>query len=235
MQFNNRFFRITAICAVLASLGIIIAQFFLTGYPRPTSVDEVIGVYANPVYVGQSWTILIQVFFMFMALWGVTIKMYKVSPPLILTGFLFFIFWQIFELIPRSIDLFAVSNTLAPQYLEAGAELKESILNQIRTLSKMNDSIAEVRRVMWVLGHLMFGLAFWRLGTLEKVMSIFFLGNALRLVAGMIGRSIGPSFLAGGGSMLFVIFMLPLFLLIGYWLWENTERDIITTKQYELS
>lgn len=226
LVFGHRFFLFTAISAFIASAGIVIAQFILTDYPRPSGVDEIISMYAHPVYIGQSWTILLQVFFMFLALWGITVKMYKVRPALIATGFLFFIFWQIFELIPRSVDLFGISYTLAPQYLEASQNLKDSVLNQIRTLSRFSDSIAEVRRVMWALGHLAFGLAFWKQGKLEKWMSIFFLGNAARLVAGMVGSTVGPSFLASGGSTLFVIFMLPLFLLVGYWLLRNAKLNL---------
>lgn len=158
-----------AVCSILAAICVLVAQIGLSGYPRPASTEENIALYALPVFRAQSWTILIQVFLMFLAIWGVAVKMHQRAPALITTGFLFFVFWQLFEMIPRSIDLFAASYNWAPSYLAAKDEaIRSTMTENFRVFGDVSDAIQEVRRVMWALGHLLFGFSSLARGRMEE-------------------------------------------------------------------
>ncbi len=71
----------------------------------------------------------------------------------------------------------------------------------------------------------MFGLAFWKGTRLMKAAGAFFVLTFLRLGLRMIGEATGQSGLVslGGGSIGFVVAMVPLFLILGWWLWREPE------------
>jgi hypothetical protein len=226
MSIGRPFFRIMAACSAAAAFGVLLAQLGLNHYPQPEAPPDAIALYSNPVFVAQSWTILIQVFLMFLALWGATVKMIRRGTALIATGFLIFTFWQGLELIPRSIDLFAGSYDWSPAYLAATEDVERATLAaQFRWLDDVSSAIRDVRSPLWGLGHLLFGLAFWQLGGWKRAISVLFLFNAVRLALGMIGRSIGPAWLAAGGLPMFIIGMVPLFTLLAIWMWTEPHPE----------
>lgn len=222
---STAFFRAMAICSALAAAGVCVAQLVLTGYPQPETQADLIALYAHPVFIAQSWVILIQVFLMFLALWGAAAGLFARVPALAATGLLVFIFWQALELIPRSIDLFAGSYRWAPAYLAAGEDVvRAGIARYFEVFGDVADAIRDVRSPLWALGHFLFGLAFWKFGgRWTRLIAVLFLFNAARLILGLVGRSVGPVWLAGGGLPLFVIGMVPLFGLLAVWLWNRRD------------
>ncbi len=226
MAIGTAFFRTMAACSAGAAACVLIAQLGLRGYPQAASPSALIELYSHPIFVAQSWTILIQVFLMFLALWGAALKMIQRATALIATGFVVFMLWQVLELVPRSIDLFAGTYRWSPAYMAAADEAgRMSFEAQFRLLGDLSGAIREVRNPLWALGHLLFGLAFWQLGGWKRAISILFLFNAVRLVLGFIGRSIGPAWLAAGGLPMFVIGMVPLFTLLAIWMWTEPRHE----------
>lgn len=224
MSVSPRFFRVSAAVSLLAALGVLVAQFALTGYPSPASREQVAQLYVHPTFRAQQWVILVQVFFMFLALWACTLKARRVAPGLLLTGFLFFVFWQVLELLPRSVELFAISYSWAPQLVASQNPAEQAeLLTAMERTGELLGAAGYARRAVWALGHLTFGLAFWRGAGVMKAMSAFFLLNALRLLLRMAGEATGLSWMSSlsGGLVGFVAAMVPLFLLMAWWLWRE--------------
>lgn len=224
MAVSRTFFRVTAVASILAVVAVLLAQLVLTGYPRAGSPDEIMAVYTHPVFRAQRWVIFVQVALMFLALWGATLKAYRFAPGLILTGLVFFVFWQILEIVPRSIDLMAIGYGWAPEFLASEDPSERTrLLNATRQAAAISGALGVGRRVVWALGHLMFGLAFWKGSRLMKGAGAFFLLTFLRLALRMVGEATGRSWITslGGGSIGFVVTMVPLFAILGWWLWRE--------------
>lgn len=227
MTVGPRFFRLTGAASVLAAVAVVVAQLALTGYPSPTTPEESVRLYTNPIFRAQGWVIFAQVFLMFLALWGCTLKAYPRAPALILTGFLFFIFWQLLEILPRSVEMSAMSYVWAPEFLDTqDPQAREGVVSAMRQTGTVLAGIGMGRRIVWALGHLMFGLAFWNGTRIMRLMGLFFLLNFLRLSIRMAGEATGWSWLSGlaGGTLGFVIAVVPLFALMGWWLWREPEQ-----------
>ncbi len=224
---DPKFFRLAAAASLLATLGVLVAQFGLTGYPTPASPEETIRLYTHPVFRAQGWVIFAQVFLMFLALWGCTLKMARRAPALILTGFLFFVFWQVLEIIPRSIELSAMSYVWGPEFVETqDAAVRDRLLSTMRGTGTALAGIGVGRRVVWALGHLVFGLAFWSGTRLMRLLGLFFLLNFLRLAVRMGGEMTDWAWLfrLTGGDLGFVLAMVPLFALLAWWLWTEPRQ-----------
>ena len=221
---TRAFYRTMALCSTTAAVGMLVAQSWLARYPSPEDVADFIALHANPVFIAQSWVILVQVFLMFLAHWGVAVKNYRLSPALFATGFLFFLIWELLELVPRSINLFAASYVWAPQYLAAVDESTRSIWEiGFRMFDDVSGAIRETRRVVIILAYLLFGLAIWRIGGWVRAISALYLLNSLRLTLGVIGGWSGSTWVSGGGTAAFLLLMVPMFILIGVWLWREPE------------
>jgi hypothetical protein len=216
-----------AVASILAALAVLVAQLALGRYPSPRGPDQLIGLFADSTFRAQSAVILIQVFLMFLALWGVTAKMYRYTPGLIMTGFLIFVFWQVLEILPRAIGLFAGSYAWAPAFEAATDEaVRTSVAERFRLLMDSYGALATVGRVLWGAGHLLFGLALWRLSGWYRVIAGLFVLNSIRLGLGFLGPAIGVRWLDGGVA-LFVSLMVPLFTLIGIWLWRKPFAETV--------
>lgn len=227
MAVSRTFFRVGAGASLLAALAVLVTQFALTGYPRPPTPEAVAELYTHPVFRARGWVILVQVLCMFVALWACVLKGYRLAPGLVLTGFLFFVFWQALELLPRSIGIFAISYGWAPEFVASQDPSEQArLLGSMQQTSTLLDSIGYGRRVMWALGHLLFGLSFWRGPSLMKAIGLVFLFNAFRLFVRMGGEATGWAWLGSlsGGSVGFVVGMVVLFALIGWWLWREPEQ-----------
>lgn len=232
MTFSRSFFRIGAGFSFLAACALLLAQFGLPGYPQPSTAEGVAQLYTHPIFRARGWVIFVQVFFMFLALWSCTVKAYRRVPGLLLTGFLFFCFWQVLELLPRSMGIFALSYGWAPEFV-ASQDLSEQarLLGNMQQTGAIIDSIGYGRRVVWAVGHLLFGLAFWRGDRIMKVIGLVFLFNALRLIMRMSGEATGWAWLGtlSGGLAGFVVGMVAQFWLIAWWLWREPKQLDATT------
>lgn len=234
---DPRFFKITAVASLLAALSVLVAQYALTGYPDPTTPEEWVRLHAHPVFRAQGWVIFGQVFLMFVALWGCTLKTVRAAPALVLTGFLFFVLWQVLEIVPRSIEMSAMSHGWAPRFLASGDPQEQArILDSMQQTGAVLGAIGVGRRFVWALGHLLFGLAFWRGSRLMKVLAIFFVLNFLRLAVRMAGEVTGWAWLSGlgGGTPGFVVAMVPLFALIGWWLWKEPVVIVPASRRHAI-
>lgn len=223
MEFDERFFRATAICAAVAAICVLVAQVGLTNYPAPSSRPEAILLYRHGVFVAQGWVILGQVFLMFLALWGVALKSFRVAPGLIATAAVFIVFWQILELIPRGVEMITLARVWAPRFAEADAATRVALEGHFATVAEISGALGFVRRGPWALGHLLFGLALWRGPTLQRGVAALFLYNFIRLLPRVLGELAGWSWLSNlvQGRWPFVFGMLPLFLLAAIWLWRE--------------
>lgn len=229
--FTEGFFRATAIAAGLATLCVILAQIVLTPMIGSTE-GGLTALRRDPAFRAQEAVILVQVVLMFAALGGAALARWPHSTGLLVTGFAAFVAWQVLEIVPRSIDLFAASLEWAEQYAEATTEA-ERVKWQTVLLAwgDMWAAMGEVRRVFWGLGHLLFGLVFWRGAWMERTLAVLFLFNAVRLVPRMVGGWLEVPGLAGllAGRWWFVLGMLPLFTVLGIWLWkEGRNRQQVT-------
>ena len=220
---ERKFFRAMAACAAVSALCVLVAQIALTGYPSPSSRSEAILLYNDPVYVLQRWTILGQVVLMFLALWGVTLKSLRSAPGLIATGAVFFIFWQVLELIPRGVEMITLARIWAPRYAEADTAMRAGLETYFAVFADVSAGLGTVRRVVWMLGHLLFGLVLWRGRGLQRIVGALFLLNFVRLFPRVVGELAGWSWLAGliRGPLPFVAAMVPLFAVIALWLWRE--------------
>jgi len=223
MEVDRGFFRTMAICALAAAIGVLVAQLGLTAYPAPASRAEAILLYRHPVFLAQGWVILVQVVLMFLALWGVTLKSFRAAPGLIATGAVFFVFWQVLELIPRGVEMITLAREWAPRFAAADAATRATLENRFAMFAEISGGLGAVRRAVWALGHLLFGIALWRGPALRRVLSALFLLNFLRLFPRVVGELVGWNGLAElvRGRLPFVLGMVPLFLLIAFWLWRE--------------
>lgn len=227
MNVDERFFRVMGSASLGAAGLVLVAQYGLR-YATPTTTDAVMAVYADPVFRAQSWLILVQVFLMFLALWGVTLKGWRGAPGLILTGFLLFLFWQILELLPRTYELFTQSYGLAPAYLAAESDAERArILATMRQAGAVLDGLGHTRRFFWGAGHLLFGVALIRGSGMARMAGALFLLNAARLVLRMLGEAADLDGLVDVvvGRTQFVVTMVPLFVVVGWWLWKDAATD----------
>lgn len=226
---SGAFFRAFATISVLAAIGVLVAQVFLAPEASPTSTDGAIALLASPMYRARAWTILLQVFLMFLSLWAVAVKMHRRAFGLVATGFVVFLLWQVLELVPRSLDLLAGSYGWAADYVSVDpgdAGVRGHLEGRLRMLSDLTGALVETRRILWALGHLLFGLAIWRLPGWARLVAALFLANFARLVLGMVGRTVGPAWLAGGGVLPFVALIVPQFLAIALWLWREPRVEL---------
>ncbi|MDX1624648.1 MAG: hypothetical protein R3199_11800 [Gemmatimonadota bacterium] len=187
----------------------------------------------DPAFRIRSGVIFAQVVFMFLALYGAGAVRFRAAPALVATGFLFFLLWQVLDIVPRAVDAWAVSRVWAPAWLAAeDPAARQGYLYAIRTWADVAAALGIARRVAWGAGHLLFAPAFLRGDRLETAIGAFFAFNAARLLprsVGEIARWPGLATLTTG-KWWFVAGTLPLFALLGVWLWrEASGRDARTT------
>lgn len=218
------FFRAAAVLAILAALGVLVAQLGLTGYAAPRAAEETVLLYVDPIFRAQAWVVLVQVFVMFLVLWATTVKAWRMAPAFVFTAFLFVLLWQVLEILPRSIELFALSYGWAPDYLASeDPTRRSSLLEMMRGTGTVVGALGSSRRTLWMLAHLTFGVTLWRGPRLTRAIGFLFLLNAVRLLLRLTGEATGwswPGTLSGGLAG-FVVTIVPLFVLIGWWLWRE--------------
>lgn len=218
---NPWFFRFGAVSALASALAVLIAQLWLTIDAPSPGILGIIGIYAEPLWRAKSLTILVQVGLMFLALLAVATKLWPRSPSVVLLALPFLLFWQLFELIPRAIDLFAASYQWAPAYLDASdPSIRAALEERFRFFWSTADAMGELRRVCWALLHLLLGIAVLRVGGWPRIVAVILLLNSLRLAIAIIGAHFGLAWLAGGITG-FIIMMVLQFLLVAIWLWSD--------------
>lgn len=205
----------------------LVAQFGLAGYAVPQGPDAVPRLYLDPVFRAQEGVILAQVVFMFLALWGVVAAAREQAAGLVLTALLLLVLWQVLELVPRAVDVFAAGEIWAPAWAEAATEADRAAwATVLEAWQGAWSALGVIRRIVWGVAHLLLGLAFVARSGLGRWLGVLFLFNALRLLPRTTGALLDLEWLAGfgAGRWWFVAGMVPLFGLAAVWLWREAAR-----------
>lgn len=229
---DRRLFRCLAVASAGAAVLVIFVQYAIGDYEAPATAAEGILLRTRDPYRASAALLLVQVFLMFLGLWGVTLKWMRESTGAILTGFLFVLFWQVLEILPRSVDLFTGSFIWAPDYLATTEEAERTaIMARFQLTAGVLAGIGHARRAFWALAHLLFGVALHRGAGAVKLIALLFYFNAARLLLRLLAEAAGWTWLRDlvVGREPFVVGMVPLFLLIGWWLWSDPETGVSAT------
>lgn len=224
---DRKLFRCLAVASAGAALLVLTVRYGIGDHEAPATAAEGVLLRTSPRYRASAALLLAQVFLMFLGLWGVTLKWSRMSTGAILTGFLFILFWQVLEILPRSFDLFTRSFIWAPDYVAAAPADRQTILARLRVADDVLAGIGHARRAFWALAHLLFGIALHRGSGLVKLIAFLFYFNAARLLLRMLGEGAGWEWVGDVvmGREPFVVGMVPLFLLIGWWLWREPRIE----------
>jgi hypothetical protein len=224
-MFDRRFYLALAVCSFFAAIGPMLSYGLSFTHPQPASWEELVALHSSTAYMARQWIVLTQVFMMFLALGGLAAKKLSTRPSLAVSAFVFLFFWEILELLPRSIELFAVNLHLAPSYFSATTDAARTMYEtNIRALDSIIDAFAYPRPYFWMVTHLLLGFALWGKNRLEKTLAIVMFLNFGRLLLAQGLRPLGDfSFLfVIDPYTFFVILMVIQFTLLGYWLWKDT-------------
>lgn len=213
----------SALFAMLSLIGVAL-QFALAPPTTGPGVSGVLEMYASPAFRLQGWIVLAQVFFMFLALWGIAAARFRASPGAVWLAIGLLVLWQVLELVPRSIDVVAAAGSWGPAWAaESDPERKAELAAMLLGWDRVWSSLGLVRRLVWGGAHLAFGIAFIQGAWVERVVAGLFLFNALRLLprtlAGVIGWDAGRGILAD--PIWFVLGMVGLFVGLLGWLWRE--------------
>lgn len=219
MTFSRTFYRSMAVISALAGIGPWIVVLLDGSVPPADGFDAEMALYLNQAFVAQMWVILVQVFFMFLALWAVATRSLRAATGPAATGFLLVLIWQVFELIPRAVEVVAVQRVWVPAYLNAVAAEKAELVQLIQASFLVEDAIVMVRQLLFAVGLLLLGGASWRGSRLQRVVALLLLANGVRVAFRVLGAELGIGWMAALVAPLFPILMPALFLAVAAWLW----------------
>ena len=215
-QPSPAFFRLGALAAAAAVLGILLAQVvFVPSEPEP-GVAGLIALYADSVFQAQSLTILLQVMAMFVALLVLAVKVFPRSPGATILAVAFLFFWQVLELYPRAVDYFAFARSYADAYL-AGGSNAASVEAEFQRFFEWAAAIRSMRLIVWSAGLTFLGVAVIRTGGIGRWIGVLLLLNGIRVAAIFILSMAGAAI--PFGLWLFVLVNASLFGLLAYSLW----------------
>lgn len=217
------FFRVGAAFSLAAVVSIILAQFvFVPAAPSP-DISGLLEAYSSDTLRAQSLTILLQVMAMFVALLVLSTKVFPEAPGLTLLAVGFLMLWQVFELVPRSIDYFTFSLRQAPAYI-AGASVAAAVEQRFEDFLAWEGGLRSIRQVVWATGLLLVGGATWHAkGLLARCLAVGLLANGLRVAALFGGSMLG--FSLPFGRWLFVLVNVAVFGLLAVWLWTEPRLE----------
>lgn len=221
-----RFFRLAALAAAGSVVMMLVAQLALVDFSVPSGHDALGVLYLDRTFRTQGALILGQVMLMFVALLGVAAGGYGRSAGLMVLAAAFVVLWQVLELIPRSIDVFAASGVWAESWRAASTDAERAQwLLALELWQGAWHGLGMMRRIVWGATHLLFGLVFVRHEGLGRWLGVLFLLNAVRLLPRTGGALLGVPWLAelGAGRWWFMAGMIPLFALASVWLWREGD------------
>jgi hypothetical protein len=214
------FYRCGAAAAAASVVGIVMAQLILRPPAAAPGVSGMISAYADPTFQAQSLVILLQVMAMFVALLAVGARVFRAAPGLTLLALAALLLWQVFELIPRSIEFFVFSLHYASDYV-AGAADATVIESEFRRFQAWERGWRTMRQAVWAASLLLIGAAAWRGTGIARLAAALLIVNGLR-VATLFGASLLGAALPFGRA-LFVTVNLACFGVIAAWLITPTE------------
>jgi hypothetical protein len=229
MNFSERFFKAMGLFGLVAVV-LIIFNYVVNPYPLGfLSLDHLMVYLSGGAYRYRVAFLIFQSLLIFLTLWGLAVKSHRVSGGLVATGFLVFIPWFALDLIPRAIELFAVSVQWAPAWIEvyeAGNEAaQDRVFDSIRELQIMVAPLVELSKLLWGLGHLLLALALIRIEGMGRLISVFGFLLAAPVFVGLLDSYYDLGFAWLDGTSLYLITMIPYFGLTGLWLWLSPKVE----------
>lgn len=222
ISFSAAFFRIGAAAAVLSVVGVVLAQIIL----RPAAVaafeNGPVEAYADPAFQALLLTILIQVMAMFVALLALVVKVFPTAPGFAVLAAACLIFWQVLELVPRSIEYFTFALDYAENFA-AGASDAAFIEEELRRFEGLAGGMQRMRQVVWSGVFLLLGFAASSRGGLGRWLGAVFVMNGLRVAALFAAGLAGAALPFGPWP--FVVFSVASFSLLAIWLWSSPAQE----------
>lgn len=225
MNFSPVFFKATAFLAVIIVLTAIVSWVISFWIPSATDVTEQAALLKNPLYAFRQWLWFPLPFLFLFTYLGITMKRFDTAPGLCITGFIFFFFRSMIDLVLNSVSLFALNSKWIPQ---AAKEIEESsgttFVSQVNLFQDISAALLVPLFLCILLGSLVYGLATWKGSGLDKIVSVLFFVACLDLLLWSLISFGGQAWLA---PILNPVrpFLTPVrFTSIAFWLWKGNER-----------
>ena len=213
--------RIGAVAAAASVAGVVVAQFVIRSEPPEPGLEGLIAAYASPAVQARLVAILVQVMAMFVALFAAGVKLLERAAGLALLALAAAVFWQVFELVPRSVGLFAFALGHAEGYV-AGTADAAFVETEFRSFLGWYDAFRSLRLILWSAAFVLLGLAAWPGGWLSRLLSVLFLLNGARVAALFALSMAGQPFPMG--RIAFVAGVGSLFAVLAVWLWRQADE-----------
>lgn len=224
MQVSLNFFRTASVCALVYALVTIVSAWLMSQIPEPATFDETIALRDNTFNLLRSWATFLSFFFVIVAFWGVAVMKLKSSFELAILGFTFCLIFALIEMLYRSVELLAVNGGWAARYVSETDEVVRTALRvNISAFGDITFALYFVILAAFMIGSFCYSLATWKGVGLEKLVSIVFLLNTVRLLLRLMQMYGTQSWLAGLNSLIYAPIVVSLFIAIGVWLWRDKQ------------
>lgn len=212
--------RVGAICAAIVTLLLLIGWLV-----EPVAFGESrVDVLLSERYAFATARILVQVVFMLFALLALAFRLGRTRQVLALFTIVFVAIWQVLELVPRGMELFAIS-----KWAEAVSDtsLDPALLQRITWTADIAGALGDLRRYFWMLAQGGFALMLYQAGRgwLPKALAVLAAIAFLRMALYNAGLDAVLAMLPVSGTELFYVNVTPFFALLTWYLWRDARES----------
>jgi hypothetical protein len=163
--------------------------------PEAADLDAQAALVRNPFYMARVWVALIHPLLVLVGALGVLAVRLKDSAGCASAGFVFFLLWAGTEAVQQSLTLVALNWTWRSEYLATSdAAARDALRLYARGFDAVWDGLFFFLLIAFVAANMLYLVAVWGGGALQRTVSVFF-----GLAAGLGVISLVTSF--GGGIL----------------------------------
>lgn len=221
MENTNSFFKAASIGAFVYAAAMLLQEILLTYAPYPTTLDAQMIMRVGTLDKFRGGAILLAFIFVILAFLGVTLTKISIKPARSITGFVFCLIFVIVELCYRAVEIFTVNRKWVVAYFnESNDAIKQALLNKVTTFEDVTTGLYFIIITTHFIGSTLYGCITWKSRGLEKVVSILFFLNSIRLFIRLIGEYGNNPFFNGISDYIYAPIVISLYGILGLWLWR---------------
>ena len=221
MRPSNQFLKITGLCGIIAGLATFLLWLLPWIYGSPATLEAHLALHDEPLYIINLWISFLNIFFIVLASWGLTLHKLAAAPGSASTGMLFLLFYAVAELLGRSTMVFVREyGWTARLQTESDPTVQASLLEAIQRFDEIFGGFFVLLLICFIVASFCFGLSTWAGTGLERWVSVLLFSASLLAFVTLGTLYVSSSLLQFVADWGYPLIQPLSRLLIGVWLWR---------------